>query len=101
MTIVNPMTRQRKARVYFRKSYVDYKLAVSMLNIVQRSVDVTGTTPIFARINVDMSGAAAPARQKDMGSRSGRGGGGRQKEPGAAVSKIHVPKIMRPLSATR
>ena len=105
MTIVNPMTRQRKARVYFRKSYVDYKLAVSMLSIVQRSVDVTGTTPIFARINVDMSGAAAPAGQKDKGSRSGRGGvgggGGRQKEPGAAVSKIRVPKIMRPLSATR
>jgi hypothetical protein len=93
MTVVNPITQQRKARVYFRKSYADYKLAVSMLTIVQRSVDVSGTTSMFERIKQGMPGAPA----KGSGGRTG----GRLLKDVTAVSKIRVPKIMHPLSASQ
>ena len=93
LTVQNPTSGFRKARVYFRKSYVEYKRAVQMLTIVQRSVDVSGTTPIFER----------PQQTKTTSSEANK----REKEFESevhAIEKIRVPKMLssvrrRPKSA--
>jgi len=70
----------RKARIVFR-SFVEFKTAVKMLTIVQRSVDVRGNTGIFeSKVSAaeETTTAAAPPLEKVN-----------------AISKIRVPKIMQ------
>ena len=70
----------RKARIVFR-SFVEFKTAVKMLTIVQRSVDVRGNTGIFeSKVSAaeETATAAAPPLKKVN-----------------AISKIRVPKIMQ------
>ena len=87
MTVPHAISGHRKARVYFRRSYVEYKRAVQMLTIVQRSVDVAGTTPIFdgGQTTESNDDTSAEVLQRNES----------RKNEVTVVSKLRIPKLLR------
>jgi len=87
MTVPHAISGHRKARVYFRRSYVEYKRAVQMLTIVQRSVDVAGTTPIFdgGQTTESNDDTSAEVLQRNES----------RKNEVTVISKLRIPKLLR------